>query len=319
MKILLTGGAGYIGAVTSELLQKSGHQILVFDHFQSHPPAKLGSIPWVKGDLLLPDTLGPALKDFQPDVVMHMAAYIQMAESVANPTKYFENNVEGTRNLLDAMVHHGIKRLVFASSAGVYGDPLQIPIPENAPKQPKNPYGQTKLDCENMLLEYDRRHGLHSHSIRFFNAAGATPTFGEDHHDESHIIPNIFAALRANTEFSLFGKDYPTPDGTCVRDYIHVTDLAQAFAISAQALVEGATTTAYNAGTGAGYSNKQIVAMVEQISGQQVNVRYHPRRPGDAAELVADVSRIKSELGWEPKNSDLQSIVQTAYEYHIHH
>lgn len=316
MKILITGGAGYIGAITAKECLQSGHEVLVFDHFISHDPSKLGDTPFVKGDLLDPSSLDSALADFHPDLVMHFAAYIQMGESVRNPTKYYENNVGGSQNLFDAMVNHDIKKLVFASSAGVYGNPVHLPIPEDDPKSPENPYGQTKLDTENMLKEYDTKHGLKSISIRFFNAAGATDTLGEDHHDESHIIPRVIAAQQAGREFTLFGNDYPTPDGTCVRDYIHVSDLAQAFLLSAQALVDGASTAAYNAGTGHGYSNLEIIRMVEAVSGKPVTIKYEPRRPGDANELVADVSRIQSELSWSPSHSDLESIVKSAYLYH---
>lgn len=316
MKVLITGGAGYIGSITAKELERLGHEVTVFDHFVSHSPAKLGKTPYFKGDLLDPLSLDSALSSFKPDVVMHFAAYIQMGESVANPEKYFTNNVEGSRNLADSMVKAGVNKLVFASSAGVYGNPVHIPIPENDPKNPENPYGETKLDTENMLLEYDQKHGLKSISIRFFNAAGATDELGEDHHDESHLIPNIIKAQLENREFTLFGNDYPTKDGTCVRDYIHVLDLADTFIRSADKLVAGGATTAYNAGTGTGYSNLEVIKMVEQVSGKPVSVKFVPRRPGDANELVADVTRIKSELSWSPKRSDLESIVRSAYSYH---
>ncbi len=316
MKILITGGAGYIGAITAKECLQAGHEVLVFDHFISHDPSKLDDTPFVKGDLLDPSSLDSALVDFHPDLVMHFAAYIQMGESVQNPAKYFKNNVEGSRNLLDAMVKAGVKKLVFASSAGVYGNPVHLPIPEGDPKNPENPYGQTKWDVEEMLREYDTSHGLKSISIRFFNAAGATPSLGEDHHDESHLIPNVILAQLNHREFKMFGNDYPTPDGTCVRDYIHVSDLAQAFLLSATALVDGAKTTAYNAGTGHGYSNLEIIRMVEAVSGKPVTIKYEPRRPGDANELVADVSLIKSELKWSPRLSDLESIIRSAYSYH---
>lgn len=316
MKFLITGGAGYIGSITAKELEKLGHEVAVFDHFVSHTPDKLGNTPYIKGDLLDPSSLDSALSSFVPDVVMHFAAYIQMGESVKNPDKYFENNVKGSQNLFDRMVKAGVKNLVFASSAGVYGNPVHLPIPEDDPKNPENPYGQTKLDTENMLLEYDKKYGLKSISIRFFNAAGATAELGEDHHDESHLIPNIIKAQQENREFTLFGNDYPTKDGTCVRDYIHVLDLAEAFRLAGENLVKGGTTTAYNAGTGKGYSNLEIIKMVEQVSGKPVMVKFEPRRPGDANELVADSTRLQNELGWTPKHSDLESIVRSAYIYH---
>ncbi|HBD02379.1 MAG: UDP-glucose 4-epimerase [Microgenomates group bacterium GW2011_GWC1_46_16] len=316
MKILLTGGAGYIGAITTKELEKAGHSVTVFDHFVTHNPSKLGSTPFIKGDLLNPADLDAVFTSLKPDLVMHFAAYIQMGESVANPTKYHENNVLGTENLLKAMVQADVNKLVFASSAGVYGNPQHLPIPEDEPCHPENPYGQTKLDVENMLKQYNQTHGFCSISIRFFNAAGAAGTLGEDHHDESHLIPNIIQAQLAGREFTLFGTDYPTPDGTCIRDYIHVLDLSHAFILSADKLMAGGNTTAYNAGTGTGYSNKQIIDMVERVSGKSVSVKYESRRPGDANELVADVTRIKAELSWSPTHSDLESIVKSAYSYH---
>lgn len=338
MKVLVTGGAGYIGSITAQKLLDLGHEALVFDHFISHTPEKLGNTPFFKGDLLDKNSLDLALTKFRPDIVMHFAAYIQMGESVQNPAKYFKNNVEGTANLLNAMVEAGVTKLVFASSAGVYGNPQHLPIKEDEPKHPENPYGQTKLDTEQMLLDYDRQHGLKSISIRFFNAAGAVGSLGEDHHDESHLIPNVIRAQLASQEFTLFGNDYPTPDGTCIRDYIHVIDLAEAFILAGEKLMTPeAITTAYNAGTGVGYSNKQIIEMIEKVAsdyaqidledgeqsrttehveGSKIKIKFDPRRPGDANELVADSTRLQKELGWTPAHSDLESIVKSAYEYH---
>lgn len=317
MKILLTGGAGYIGAITAKELENQGYEVLVYDHFVSHQPAKLGSTPWVKGSLLDPKTLESTFREFHPDVVMHFAAYIQMGESVKNPRKYYDNNVIGSLNLIETMIKMGCHKLVFASTAGVYGNPEVVPIPEDHKKEPENPYGETKLAVERLLKWYDRAYGFKSISIRFFNAAGATDTLGEDHHDESHIIPNIINAQLSGKEFTLFGNDYPTPDGTCIRDYIHVLDLAEAFRLSAEKLMtDDAVTTAYNAGTGHGYSNLEIVKMVESISGKSVKIKFVPRRPGDANELIADSSRLQSELGWSPTHSDLESIIKSAYAYH---
>lgn len=317
MKILITGGAGYIGAVTAKHLESQGYEVLVYDHFASHMPSKLGNTAYVKGGILDHQTLGKTLSSFHPDVVMHFAAYIQMGESVKNPRKYYDNNFIGTLGLVEAMITAGCHKLVFASTAGVYGNPTQIPIPESHQKEPENPYGETKLAAERLLKWYDQAYGFKSISIRFFNAAGATDELGEDHHDESHLIPNILSAQLAGREFVMFGNDYPTPDGTCVRDYIHVLDLAEAFRLAAaKLLTPEAVTTAYNAGTGHGYSNLEIVKMVESVSGQPVAIKYEPRRPGDAGELVADVSRIQSELSWSPTHSDLESIVKSAYTYH---
>jgi UDP-glucose 4-epimerase len=220
---------------------------------------------------------------------MHFAAYIQMGESVRDPRKYYTNNFVATLGLVESMIAAGCHKLVFASTAGVYGNPVQVPIPEDHKKEPENPYGETKLSAERLLKWFDQAYGFKSISIRFFNAAGATDELGEDHHDESHIIPNIINAQLSGKEFTLFGNDYPTADGTCVRDYIHVLDLAEAFRLAAEKLMTAdSVTTAYNAGTGMGYSNKQIIEMVEKVSGKPVTVKYEPRRPGDANELVAD-------------------------------
>ena len=335
MKILITGGAGYIGAVTSRYLKDLGHTVHVYDHFVSHPESKLqsmadeplaqGALTITRGGILDKKTLEKVLSQFHPDVVMHFAAYIQMGESVQNPRKYYDNNVIGSLSLIESMIHVGCHRLVFASSAGVYGNlsPAKAlakegnnTIPENSCLEPTNPYGETKLVVERLLKWYDKAYGFKSISIRFFNAAGAAGNLGEDHHDESHIIPNILKAQGDDREFVLFGNDYSTPDGTCVRDYIHVLDLAEAFRLAAEMLVAGGNTTTYNAGTGVGYSNKQIVEMVEKVSGKPVKLSYAPRRPGDADTLVADVSRIKAELGWSPTHSDLETIIKDAYAWH---
>lgn len=314
------GGAGYIGSITARELVQCGHEVLVADHFSTHAKTKLGDIKTVHADLLDPGSLNQVLVNFMPDVVMHFAAYIQMGESVRDPRKYYENNALGSRNLIEAMIRAGVTNMVFASSAGVYGNPVHIPIPEDDPKDPENPYGETKLVIERLLKWYGKAYDFRSISIRFFNAAGASldGEFGEDHHNESHIIPNIIGAQLRGEEFTLFGNDYPTEDGTCVRDYIHVLDLASAFTRAAEKLADGAATTAYNAGTGKGYSNKQIIEMVEKVSGKPVKVKYEPRRPGDANVLIADVTRIQKELGWTPEHSDLETIIKSAYSWHQH-
>lgn len=320
MKVLVMGGAGYIGSITARELVQCGHEVLVADHFSTHAKTKLGDIKTVHADLLDPGSLNQVLVNFMPDVVMHFAAYIQMGESVRDPRKYYENNALGSRNLIEAMIRAGVTNMVFASSAGVYGNPVHIPIPEDDPKDPENPYGETKLVIERLLKWYGKAYDFRSISIRFFNAAGASldGEFGEDHHNESHIIPNIIGAQLRGEEFTLFGNDYPTEDGTCVRDYIHVLDLASAFTRAAEKLADGAATTAYNAGTGKGYSNKQIIEMVEKVSGKPVKVKYEPRRPGDANVLIADVTRIQKELGWTPEHSDLETIIKSAYSWHQH-
>ncbi|RMF04442.1 MAG: UDP-glucose 4-epimerase GalE [Bacteroidetes bacterium] len=318
MKVLVTGGAGYIGFITVQELLKQNHQVTIFDHFQTHSPQKIKPTPYIKGDITHYQEIKSALATVKPDAVIHFAAYIQMGESVQNPQKYYRNNVLGSFNLANAMVETGVDKIVFSSSAGVYGNPERIPIQEDDRKQPTNPYGETKLAVERLLRWYEKPYGLRSISIRYFNAAGATldGSLGEDHQPESHLIPNIIKSQIEGREFTLFGDDYPTKDGTCVRDYIHVVDLAAAHIAALEQLQAGAPSNYYNAGTGHGYSNKQIIDMVEQVTGKPVKVKVLPRRPGDADILVADTTKIKKELGWQPKYSDLETIIKTAYLWH---
>jgi len=321
MKVFVTGGAGYIGAITAFELTKAGHQVVVFDHLQNHQATKLGEIPYFQGDLLNPSDIESALNQAKPDAVIHFAAYIQMGESVQNPRKYYENNFLGSYHLANACVDQGINKLVFSSSAGVYGNPDTLPVPEDACQRPTNPYGETKLAIERLFRWYESPYGLRSISIRYFNAAGATEDgqLGEDHQQESHLIPNVILAQKEGREFTLFGNDYPTKDGTCVRDYIHVVDLASAHIKALDALSQGVQSTAYNAGTGVGYSNLEVIKMVEEVSGKPVQIKIEPRREGDASELVADVSKINKELNWSPQYSDLKTIVTSAWQYHTSH
>jgi len=317
MRILVTGGAGYIGAITTHELVKAGHEVAVFDRKEEGiAQAKLGDIQYIQGNLLDPNAISSAIDSLKPDAVIHFAADIQMGESVLDPQKYYTNNVFGSYNLASACIEHGVDKIVFSSSAGVYGNPESLPIPEDACKTPTNPYGETKLVVERMLRWFETPYDLRSICIRYFNAAGATDQLGEDHEPESHLIPNIIRAQQQDKEFTLFGDDYPTPDGTCIRDYIHVADLASAHIKALEALSSGAKSAVYNAGTGTGYSNKQVIEMVEKVSGKPVKVKAEPRRAGDANELVADVTKIKEELNWSPEHSDLETIIRTAYEYH---
>ncbi len=321
MKILVVGGAGYIGFITVQELLKQGYEVVIFDHFQRHSPDKTKPVSFVKGDITHFDEIKQALKQTKPDAVIHFAAYIQMGESVQDPRKYYYNNVVGSMNLANAMVETGVDKLVFSSSAGVYGNPQRIPIQEDDPKLPTNPYGETKLAVERLLRWYEQPYGLRSISIRYFNAAGAAldGSLGEDHQPESHLIPNIIKAQLEDREFTLFGDDYSTEDGTCVRDYIHVVDLATAHIAALEKLQAGASSNYYNAGTGQGYSNKQIIQMVEKVSGKPIRVKVLPRRPGDADILIADTTKIHRELNWEPKYSDLETIIKTAYRWHQSH
>jgi len=318
-RVLLTGGAGYIGAVTAKILQEQGSEVLVYDHLATHSSAKLSDIPYIKGDLLNTQLLTTTLSQFMPDIVMHFAAYIQMGESVRDPRKYYNNNFLGSLNLVESMRQVGCDKLVFASTAGVYGNvsaELATRIPESASGYPTNPYGETKLATERLLKWYDQAYNFRSISIRFFNAAGAYNDLGEDHLEETHIIPNIIRAQLEGREFVLFGNDYDTPDGTCIRDYVHVLDLAEAFRLAGKSLFAGGVTTVYNAGAGTGYSNLEIIKMIEQITGQSVKIKFAPRRPGDANVLIADNSRLKTDLGWLPQHSSLETIITTAYAWH---
>jgi UDP-glucose 4-epimerase len=248
-----------------------------------------------------------------------MAGFIQMGESFKNPGKYFANNLLSTLNLLETMVKHGVLKLVFSSSAGVYGTPKSLPIKEDDPKNPENPYGETKWQIERMLHWFDQAHSLKSISIRYFNAAGAAldGSIGEDHPNESHIIPLIIKAALEGRKFTLFGNDYKTPDKTCVRDYVHVLDLVAAHSLALNTLLNGAESNYYNAGSGKGYSNKQIVEEIEKVAGK-FDWEIGPRRPGDADALYASITKIKKDLGWEPKYS-LKEIIETAFKWHKSH
>ena len=305
MKVLVTGGSGYIGAITSKALTAAGFEPVNFD-------LKEGSDIRDKQQVLA------ALKNNQIEAVMHFAAFISMGESMANPYKYFDNNANGSLNLMETMVQAGVKKIIFSSSAGVYGNPTRIPIKEDDPKNPTNPYGLSKLMIEQMLTWYDQLYGLKSISLRYFNAAGAVDNLGETHDPESHLIPNLITAANTGSEFKLFGSDYSTPDGTCIRDYIHVSDLADAHVLTLKALISGHTSGIYNAGTGRGYSNKEVIDIVEKVSGKKINVKVEPNRPGDADELAADSSKLQKEFNWQPKHSDLENIIKSAWNYSQH-
>lgn len=308
MKILVTGGAGYIGSITSQELVKQGYGVVIFDK---------------KDGRKIQDTelVEKVIKAEKVEAVIHFAADIEMGESMKNPTKYFENNFLGSLNLITTMVKTGVKKMIFSSTAGVYGNPERVPIKEADRKRPENPYGQSKLMTEQVLEFYDRVYGIKSISLRYFNAAGATldGALGEAHQPESHLIPNVIKAVQQNQKFNLFGDDYPTPDGTCIRDYIHVLDLVAAHILGLKALEAGHKTDVYNCGTGKGYSNKEVIEMVEKVSGKKVKVKVRPRRPGDANELIADPTKFQQEFHWQPKYSDLETIVKTAWQWHSTH
>jgi UDP-glucose-4-epimerase GalE len=305
MNVLVTGGLGYIGGITAKLLEKAGHTPVIYD---------LKNGQDIKDTALVKKTL----ETKKIDAVVHFAAYIEMGESMINPRKYFDNNFLGSQRLVETMVKSGVNKIIFSSTAGVYGNPKTIPIKEDAPKNPANPYGLSKLMTEELLAFYGRTENFKSVSLRYFNAAGATldATWGEAHEPESHLIPNVIKAILKNKEFNLFGNDYPTKDGTCIRDYIHVLDLAEAHLLALKALDSETPTRAYNVGTGHGYSNLEVISMIESVSGSKVKLKVQPRRPGDANELVADPTKIKQELNWQPHHSDLKTIVSTAWNWH---
>ena len=316
MRVLVTGGAGYIGSVVTEQLIGDGHEVVVYDNLsQGHRDAVVEGAEIVDADLIDTDLLNQTLCEREIEAVIHMAASSLVGESVQQPNKYYQNNVVAGLLLLEAMQACEVKRLVFSSTAAVYGEPEAQPIEESTPTNPTNPYGETKLSFEHALKWFDRAYGLRYASLRYFNAAGATPNCGEDHDPETHIIPitlQVAAGKRSHVE--IYGEDYPTPDGTCIRDYIHVIDLARAHIQALEALSEGSRI--YNLGCGgAGYSVREVIETAERVTGKEIPTRFGPRRAGDPAILVASSDRIKSELGWQPKYQDLGLIIESAWRW----
>ena len=320
MKILVTGGAGYIGSFMVRKLKSDGHEVMILDNLScGHKEAVEGF------DLKVIDLVTEKEKVFSLfqtekfDAVVHMASFIQMGESFINPSKYYKNNVIGFLNLLDVMVESNCKKLVLSSSAGVYGNPIKLPVEETDPKNPLNPYGETKYVMERMLEDYDSAYGVKFISLRYFNAAGAAldGSIGEAHPEESHLIPNIIIKALKNEEVEIFGNDYETTDGTCIRDYVHVLDLVDAHALALKSLEEKNESNVYNMGIGRGYSNKEVIQEVERFGNLKVNVKFGPRREGDVPILVANSNKAQQELGWEAKLSDLENILKSAYEWEL--
>src|SRR6201996_5041549 len=306
MKILVTGGAGYIGSICVEQLLAAGHRVTVFDNLtEGHRRAVDPRAPLIVGDLQERCDIEDAMEHARPDAVMHFAANALVGESMTNPSKYFRNNVHGGINLLDAMVAAGCKKFVFSSTCATFGPPDRVPIDETLPQRPINPYGESKLLFEKILRWYDEIHGLRYVALRYFNAAGATQKYGEDHRIETHLIPNVLkVALGQKEHVSIFGTDYKTPDGTCIRDYIHIVDLAQA-----HMLALGVEKSAlYNLGTGGGTSVREIISTCERVSGCKIAVREEPRRAGDPARLIAGSEKIQRELGWKPRYQSIEKI-----------
>ena len=318
----MTGGAGYIGSVVTEELLRGGDQALVYDSlYKGHREAVVEGATFVKGDLLDTTFLRETLVQHKIEAVVHMAADSLVGESVKVPAKYYRNNVLGGLSLLDAMRDSDVKYLVFSSTAAVYGEPAKQPIEESDPTQPTNPYGETKLAFERALRWYDAAHGLKYVSLRYFNAAGATERSGERHDPETHLIPIVLqAAAGQRPDVTVFGDDYPTPDGTCVRDYIHVVDLAQAHILALHALAKGHPSSIYNLGCGGeGYSVKQVIDCARRVTGKEIPVTKGPRRAGDPAVLIASSGRITRELGWKPTQQKLDAIVESAWRWMQRH
>lgn len=322
MKVLVTGGAGYIGSHVVRALQRLNMEVVVFDSLElGHRDAVYGT-ELVAGNLADKNLLSSLFAGGRFDAVMHFAAYSQVGESMLFPERYYHNNVAGTLNLLEAMLQHNVKKLVFSSTAAVYGEPAETPITEDFPAIPANVYGKTKLMIETMLKDYDRAYGLKYMSLRYFNAAGAdlSGDIGEDHTPETHLIPLVIqAALGQRNSIQVFGRDYDTPDGTCVRDYIHVNDLADAHILTLQALIGGSESNIYNLGTGKGYTVLEIIDRIRKASGASFLVEFSERRKGDPAILVADSNKINKELGFNLKYSDLDTIINTAWKWHSSH
>lgn len=322
MRVLVTGGAGYIGSHVVLALLEAGQEPVILDNLsKGHEAAILGG-RFVQADLTDGGAVQQIIDRESIEAVIDLAADSLAGESMTHPGKYFRNNIYGGIVLLEAMRACHVKYLVFSSTAAVYGEPSQVPIPEDHATVPTNPYGFSKLTMEGMMRWYDGSHGLRFVALRYFNAAGSEPQgrIGEDHQPESHLIPiTLQAALGLHPALQLYGTDYPTPDGTCIRDYIHVSDLADAHLLALDALVEGVPSNIYNLGNGKGYSNREIVATAEKVTGLTIPVEDAPRRAGDPAVLVAGASRAMAELGWCPRFTDLETIIATAWRWHKEH
>ncbi len=317
-KILIVGGAGYIGSHMVLRLAQAGYEVVVFDNLSNgHRDAVLAG-ELVIGDLADRAALASLFTGHRFDAVMHFASSIQVGESMQLPARYYANNVGNTIHLIETMIEHGVQHLIFSSSAAIFGDPVHIPINESHPRQPITPYGWSKWMVEQILTDCDRAHGLRYVALRYFNAAGAQPEglLGERHEPETHLIPLILqAASGRRAHISVFGTDYNTPDGTCIRDYIHVQDLADAHLLALDWLMQGKSSSAFNLGNGSGFSIREVIGTVEEVTGQRVPVQALPRRSGDPAVLVADSTYARAALGWQPQYTNLHEIVRHAWRW----
>jgi UDP-glucose 4-epimerase len=314
MKILVVGGAGYIGSVCAELLLDAGHTVSIFDNLsEGHRVAIDPRAEFIECDLEDRQSVERLLVRRQPDAVMHFAANALVGESMQNPSKYFRNNVANGLNLLDAMLEAGVQKLIFSSTCAIFGPPDRVPIDETMPTRPINPYGESKLAFEKILRWYDQIHGLKFVSLRYFNAAGASEKFGEDHRVETHLIPNVLkVALGEKPAVEIFGTDYETPDGTCIRDYIHIIDLAQAHILALGA----SKSEFYNLGTGGGSSVREVIDACRKVTGSKIDIVEKPRRLGDPPRLIASSEKIERELGWKPQFQSLDAIIESAWKWH---
>jgi len=319
--ILITGGAGYVGSHTAKVLRLAGYRVIIFDNLSAgHREATLGA-PLIEGDVRDVEAVRRAIRDSQASAVMHFAARLVVAESMSDPAAYYDTNVKGALSTLEAMVAERCHRFVFSSTCAVYGEPTEVPLRETHPTAPINAYGQTKLVVEQALPYFEHAYGLRSIRLRYFNASGADPDgeLGEDHTPEVHAIARAFDAAGGGPPFDLLGEDYPTPDGTCLRDYVHVTDLADAHIRALRRLEQGGASAAYNVGTERPSSVHEVLAAVERVTGRAVPRRSAPRRKGDPAVLYASAARIREALGWAPQRADLDTIVGDAWRWHSAH
>ena len=315
MKIFVAGGAGYIGSCTTEYLLDKGHEVAVYDSLiRGHRAAVDNRAKFYQGDLEDMEFLTKTMQDFKPDYALHFAAFIEVGESMKDPGMFFHNNVGNAINLAEASAKTGVRKLVFSSTAATYGMPEHIPMTEDEPTLPINPYGESKLMFEKILGWYKSIYGMDYTALRYFNACGATKIHGEDHHPETHLIPLVLqAASGVRKSISVFGTDYDTPDGTCVRDYVHVLDLAQAHLLA----LEQPGSSIYNLGSGNGHSVKAVIDTVKRVTGKDFPVEYAPRRLGDPARLISDSTKARTLLGWKPAYEDLGEIVRSAWEWRL--